>query len=100
MTYTLENGVVMNLMHPDTFEIPSKEERHNLAVGDNVKLIFKDTSSIPSERMWVEVTGKIDEETYIGFLNNDPVVLTQLEYLDPIRFRAEHVVSIIPLSLQ
>lgn len=36
-------------MYPDTFEIPSKHERHNCIVGDGIKLIFE------SVRDWYEI---------------------------------------------
>lgn len=86
------NGVIMHRDHPDTFEIPSDEEKAAIFPGDFVKVGFicgKDT-----ERMWLEVTGTRADGWIHGTLNNDPVI-TNLEIGDEFTVHRDHVLSII-----
>ncbi|MGG1263805.1 hypothetical protein [Brevibacillus laterosporus] len=50
--YTLMDGVKQNKDCPETFEIPSKQEKEKLKVGEHVKLCFEEFGQ-SSERMWV-----------------------------------------------
>jgi len=80
---------------PDTFEIPSREERASLQVGDFARLIFE-----PGERIWVEVV-KVGAEgvmqpgfaAYIGAIRNRPIAVP-LQYGDWIGFEAHHIIDV------
>jgi len=68
---------------PDSFPIPSLEDRTSLVVGQAAKLIFEieadeedGTASVSTERMWVIVSGKADEY-YFGVLGNQPCTISQ-----------------------
>lgn len=91
--------------HPDTFWIPSLEQRQNLKRGQAARLIFdiesvKESGEIISqgERMWVIVSEK-HEDYYIGILDNQPASCEPNEnvYLcfgSEIPFLPEHVIDI------
>ena len=107
--YTLLDGVEQNKLHPQTFEIPTQEEKQkDIKVGTFVKLCFQKTittqshnlnftkfsSSFNSERMWVEVTD-IDGDNLSGTVANDPVVIDGLKFDDKIAFEYKHIISIL-----
>jgi len=72
--YSFISAVQMNKLHPDTFEIPTAEERFNLNPGDHVKLLFKPrTKDGIVERMWVKVYKRMKEGVYEGVLDSDPL---------------------------
>lgn len=78
------------------FEIPEREEREAVQVGDQVKLRFvkKDVGMGPGgERMWVEVT-KVRGKRFSGRLMNQPVVIEDLAYGDEVEFGPEHVIGL------
>ncbi|MFC5862927.1 DUF2314 domain-containing protein [Acidicapsa dinghuensis] len=91
-----------NTAHPNTFHIPTREQRETLVPGDGAKLLFdieirangviKDRGV---ERMWVIVKAR-SEGVYIGLLDNDPVTAEnlQLQKGDVITFGPEHVSAI------
>ena len=86
----------VNRRHPETFEIPSENERRSLRHGDLAKLCFKCDPAvygIGAERMWVEVTS-IKGRNYIGNLVNDPIAVEVLEWGDQIAFSSKHVLDI------
>jgi uncharacterized protein YegJ (DUF2314 family) len=93
MSYELSNGVLMNAEHPDTFEIPTEEEKAAVAVGDFVKLIFRQGGAM-SERMWVQVT-HIDGDKMRGRLDNMPINIESLSYNDEVLFGTEHITSLL-----
>ena len=91
-------------MNPDTFWIPSRNDRENLRRGQAAKLVFDIETDdagkvvVGGERMWVIVAEK-HEDTYIGILDNQPASVEPGEtvYLcfgAEIPFRAEHVADI------
>lgn len=94
--YRLGDGEALNRQHPDTFHIPSRDERENLKPGDLAKLLFEVVDpapgSITAERMWVQVT-EVAADGYVGFLDNDPQVLTSMRPGSRIEFRAHHVIA-------
>lgn len=90
--YTLKNCASMAKSHPDTFHIPSLQERKSLAVGSFAKLIFV-TSDGDGERMWVQVTKS--GATYRGALDNDPVVISGLRRGAAVTFGPQHVCAIM-----
>src|SRR5262245_13930099 len=64
--------------HPESFWIPTAEERHNVQRGMAVKLLFNlklededGKISYQVERMWLIVSEKIGDY-YIGILDNKP----------------------------
>ena len=95
MKYLLDDCVELNRKYPETFEIPTEEEKLNIESGDFVKLVFinpdkKAGDGMPeAERMWVRVT--VDG---VGVLDNDPVVVN-LKCGDIIEFEDKHIASIM-----
>lgn len=90
--FTLIDGVARNTEHPDTFEIPSEEERRAVKAGDLVKLGFlMEDEEIAGERMWVEITTVDPELT--GTLANFPIVL-KMEWGDEVSFGFDNILSI------
>lgn len=92
-TYTLVSGEERAEQHPATFQIPPKVLRDALLPGANVKLMFKSPEG-QIERMWVEITHGLNEGTYEGFLNNDPVIVAA-KWKDIVRFGPEHIIAIL-----
>jgi hypothetical protein len=103
--YELSNAEDMHSEHPETFYLPSEEERTNLLIDDTVKLIFQiavepDERHAPDgefgERMWVQVKGKFGPY-YVGTLDNNPITTTEqnnIIYDDLVVFLPEHVIDI------
>lgn len=83
---------------PDTFPIPTEEERQALRTGDMVKLVFvldpPPESGPNAERMWLEVRNASDDGSYDGWLTNQPVVVTALEPSALVAFEPRHVAGI------
>lgn len=83
---------------PDSFPIPTFEERSTLRVGDRVKLVFV-LDPVPeegpnAERMWVEVTAVHAGPLFDGRLAGPPRVITTLPHRSEITFDARHVAGI------
>lgn len=93
MTYTLVNGLLAHAEHPDTFEIPSQQDKAAIQVDDYVKLIFQQGGAMP-ERMWVLVT-EMDGDKLKGMLSNHPINIESLEHGDEVLFGTEHIVSVL-----
>jgi hypothetical protein len=95
VSYILESGVDRNREHPNTFEIPSAEERENLKPGQLVKLMFRITHErkVDVERMWVIVQEK-HSRYYVGKLDNDPYCTDQIKSGMRVRFEPQHVIQI------
>jgi hypothetical protein len=102
--YELSNAEDIHKEHPDTFYLPSEEERMNLLIGDTVKLIFQiaiePDEMAPEgyfgERMWIRVKGRFGPY-YVGNLDNDPVTAEEqnnITYDDLVVFLPEHVIDI------
>lgn len=92
MTYRLDNCVLRNKQHPDTFEIPSKERIRALKPGEYVKLIFLGGQG--AERMWVSIT-KIAGDKFTGKLANTPLQpgAVGVTYGATIRFNSRHIAA-------
>lgn len=95
--FVLGNAEQRNLQNPETFNIPSLEERQGLLPGDFAKLVFhlamEDGHRFPpTERMWVQVNA-ISGGTYIGSLTNTPIFSSLLEFGDEVHFQACHVID-------
>jgi hypothetical protein len=94
----LLDAEAQNVAFPDTFPIPTVEERQQLRAGDMVKLVFvldpPPSSGPNAERMWVEVRAATADGTYEGFLTNRPVVVTTLQPSSVVAFEPRHVAGI------
>lgn len=75
------------------FEIPPRQARWTLSVGDLAKLIFCTAEPPRGERMWVEVTAVLGGGRYEGALRNAPVTMSIAEG-QSVSFGAEHVCDI------
>ena len=99
-TYTLSDGVKLHAENPDTFAIPSDEDKAAITRGSFVKLIFSPTEKSDDtmpERMWVEVT-HLDNggERITGTLANNPLSLESPQYGDEIHFTPDNIIAISP----
>ena len=91
--YTLLNAEEMHAAHPDTFEIPPRNEREQLGPGDLAKLVFNDPDR-DTEPMWVRVTGIPSAGGYLGKLLDEPLNI-DAEYGDTVTFGPEHIVDLL-----
>jgi uncharacterized protein YegJ (DUF2314 family) len=91
-----------NATHPETFQIPAREKRENLAPGDGAKLLFdietREEGRVVDrgvDRMWVIVKART-EGGYIGVLDNNPGTAENLRLRegDSITFGPEHIAEI------
>ena len=99
-TIKLVNALERHKKHPETFEIPSKEELDNLKEGDFVKVIYEFTEEdeciIEGERFWVEVD-TIKGEQLKGKVSNDLVgsyKSNNLKCDDRVSFGYENIINI------
>jgi uncharacterized protein YegJ (DUF2314 family) len=94
--YRLGDGEALNREHPDTFQIPTRDERERLKPGDLVKLLFEvvnpEQGKPIAERMWVQVTD-LAADGYVGSLDNDPRIIKTLSPGSRIEFRPQHVIA-------
>lgn len=105
--YYLQSGVAKNQQYPDTFAIPDEEDRHQIVIGDLVKLDFAITPSgirdeAEFERMWVKVIGTQGAYS-IGQLENEPACedrRNKIRYNSTIVFLPEHVINIMTVDEQ
>src|SRR3954451_10716571 len=89
--WMLDNAEERAAEAPQSFFIPPAELRHELKVGDEVKLIFvleREDGETAVERMWVEVA---ETSPYIGRLRNTPQLSGVIDLGDRVRFAPEHV---------
>lgn len=105
MKYTLWNAEDRSREFPDTFEIPSEQDRLSLDTWDVAKVIFDVPGYMP-ERMWVHVTKRHDSHGvwYEGQIGNHPlrVALTEPNLAwpvevacgNPVRFEPKHIVDL------
>lgn len=91
----LVNGEERFLACPTRFIIPPLAERRSVKDGSYVKLGFQSmTEELPTERMWVLVTGP-----GVGLLSNTPVFMDKwLRKGERVQFEPEHVLDIIEPS--
>jgi hypothetical protein len=88
----LGSGVESNRLYPETFWIPSDEEKARVTEGTLVKLMFHMKDGW-GERMWVRII-KIGPKGFVGTLNNDPVGIPRLQYGDEIKFGPDEIIDI------
>ncbi len=98
--YELDDGEAMHEAAPDTFHLPSLDERTSLEPGDIVKLVFRihvasddGESGCAVERMWVIVQGR-QESHYLGILDNDPYCTDEMKAGMKVVFLPKHVIQI------
>ncbi len=97
--WELESAEERHLAAPDSFPIPSEEERANVLVGSKVKLLFlnrghdENGDYIQHEPLWVKVT-EASESRYIGILEGRPKTSDVLSLGSRIAFGPEHIASI------
>lgn len=95
--YKLQNVVETNREFPRTFLIPEDQHISSIEVGSLVKLIFimKETAEdgCRAERMWVRIQ-KIQGNSYIGVLDNDPYYLKTVKAGTEIKFCRKHIAEI------
>jgi hypothetical protein len=90
--WRLGSGVERNLAYPETFWIPSEEERLSVEPGALVKLMFEMKDGW-GERMWVNVSD-VGKRHLTGVLVNRPVGIPRLSPGDTIKFKPDHVIDI------
>jgi len=90
---TFIDGEECHQQHPETFIIPTKEQKQALKVGDDVCVGLKAALDIPGERFWVELTA-INGSTVM----NDLILaeVFGVDYGDTLSFESKHVLTIRP----
>jgi hypothetical protein len=96
----LEDVEEVAKQNPQTFFIPSAEERKSQRVGSSVRLHFvikdPEAGEPGAERMWVTITQEQGLfRPYKGVLENAPVFIEDLEPGDEITFRPCHIARTI-----
>ncbi len=90
--WRLISGVERNRLYPESFWIPSEQEKKSLRAGDTVKLVFE-LKKDGGDRMWVLIT-RIGKHRHHGVLMNTAVMIPRLEHGMKIKFRNEHIIDI------
>jgi hypothetical protein len=94
-TYIIDDPRPTAKEAPYTFFLPSQIELDNVAVGDDVKLIFRGhpkSRKYGAERMWVQVTS-ISQTMLEGTLTNQPSDLPQIRPGDRVQFQHLHIAA-------
>lgn len=103
--WAFTNGEELNAQHPDTFHIPSSEQRSHVPIGHFVKLGFEVMEFDPDnpevqypagERMWAKVIG-YDGPYIIGIWANESLsasIFPALGWGRPVSFLPEHIIDI------
>ena len=98
--WCIDDGEVANRANPDSYEIPSSDERSSIMVGMIVKIRFyirveDEAGDIEDcgERMWVEVTRVLDS-WYHGRLDNQPSCTDGISPGMPVWFQPRHIIAI------
>ncbi len=94
-SWSLENVEITAKENPESFFIPSQEERSTLQPGDPVRLHFVLKSPKEgeprAERMWLDVTERLEQNQYKGVLTNSPVYIGDLSVGDEVQFGAHNI---------
>lgn len=88
----LGSGVDRNEAYPESFPVPTDEEKSIVRPGDLVKLMFEMKDGT-AERMWVVVTS-VKRGKYEGDLNHCPVLIPRLEAGKRLKFQRQHIIDI------
>jgi hypothetical protein len=101
--WTLISAEDRHAAHPETFQIPSRDEREAIGVGDGVKLLFdietRENGRVIDrgvDKMWVIVKRRTAHNSFVGLLDSDPGSAEGLNLRpgDAIAFGPEHVSDI------
>jgi hypothetical protein len=98
--WELDNVEELHAQHPDTYHIPSRQERSSLRIGNRVKLVFlfltqrKGQEIIQGERMWCTIV-EVNDGRYVGTLDNCPVTSEVVQPGDRIEFGPEHIATVL-----
>jgi hypothetical protein len=98
--WELERAEDRHAASPETFSIPSREERVAVAPGRTVKLLFlfmneeQGTPIIDCERMWVTVLSA-EGGTYTGRLESLPASSSALAPGYVVSFGPEHIAAVM-----
>ena len=95
-SWRLDDAAVIAADNPYTFYKPSTEAIALLRPGSLVKLIFLFASNDPqaprAERMWVRID-RIENNRFLGELDNDPCHIEDLKCGHPVEFDARHIIQ-------
>lgn len=86
----LESGLVRHREAPDTFEIPSDEDKELLRPGDVAKLMWS-VRRLPGERMWVTIINR-DGDHLVATLSNSPVFV-HMEHGETVKFHIDDIID-------
>lgn len=89
----LRSGTKAHESHPETFWIPSEQEKDEIEPGFRVKLMFDLKGG--GERMWVEVDA-VKQGRFVGTLWNHPAFIPKLNAGDKIKFQRHHIIDVLP----
>ena len=99
--WMIDDGEVAHVEAPETYWIPPLAERLSLRPWDLAKMRFfirvaeEDGTMVDhGERMWVQVTGRMDS-WYHGELDNQPYCTDDIAPGLEVWFQARHIISII-----
>jgi len=95
----LVNARAMARKHPQTFEVPSKEEIDEITPGDRIKIATSGKgNNFAAERFWCEVEGRtMGRDTVIDCLVDNELLMSDehgYRYGDMIKVEPKHVYSI------
>ncbi len=85
---TLIDGVALNQSNPETFQIPTDEEKANIKPGDSVKIGIADHD----EQFWVTIE-TVAEEHFFGRVDNH-LLTDEISFGETITFQKRHVLTI------
>jgi hypothetical protein len=90
----LRSGIEQNRLYPESFWIPSPEEKDDVVPGDSVRIAFDvGWPDQWGERIWVEVK-RVGRFRMVGILANQPVGIPKLDFGDRVKFRKKHIIDI------
>ena len=87
------SGVERNREYPESFGIPSDEEKNALVTGDIVKICIEAPEE-HSERFWCILTSRLDGARWLAEVNNDLVGPWGLSAGDSIEFHRDAIIDI------
>jgi hypothetical protein len=94
--FTIDDPRPIRQEAPYTFDLPDPADLAAVQPGDLVKAIFRPDPpdrSYGAERMWVKVIA-IEGGAFVGTLDNEPCVVTQVKLGDRVTVPATHVIDI------
>jgi hypothetical protein len=98
--WELDNAEELHSRNPNTFHIPSREERTTLEIGARVKLVFlflierNGRPLIQGERMWCMIQ-EVSNGRYTGVLESVPATSRAIRTGARIEFGPEHIAAVL-----